>query len=175
MDVTIRRFTDSDADPVRNLFISVNRLLAPAGMEAAFESYIARSLTDEMNRVSAYYGERGGSFWVAICRSKLVGMFGLEPASPGALELRRMYVDPAARRRGVASLMLQFAEQQCKRSTANLLTLSTSELQPAAINFYRNAGYRLVREEFAEQTSNKTIGGGIRRYYFKKIISGEVI
>jgi putative acetyltransferase len=50
------------------------------------------------------------------------------------------------------------------------LELSTSELQPAALALYRDAGYRLVREEIAEQASNKTLGGGIRRFYFAKCL-----
>jgi putative acetyltransferase len=33
---------------------------------------------------------------------------------------------------------------------------------------YRSAGYRLVREAIAGDASNKTVGGGIRRYYFEK-------
>jgi hypothetical protein len=48
------------------------------------------------------------------------------------------------------------------------LELSTSELQPAALELYRRTGYRQVREVVAEQTSNKTLGGGIRRYHFEK-------
>ena len=39
-------------------------------MRAAFEAYIARSLTEEMDRVAAYYGERGGGFWVALRERK---------------------------------------------------------------------------------------------------------
>jgi putative acetyltransferase len=46
--------------------------------------------------------------------------------------------------------------------------LSTSELQPAALELYRRAGYRLVQEVVAEQASNKTLGGGIRRFHFEK-------
>jgi putative acetyltransferase len=48
--------------------------------------------------------------------------------------------------------------------------LSTSELQPAALELYRHAGYRLLNEAVAEQASNKTLGGGIRRYYFEKTL-----
>ena len=50
------------------------------------------------------------------------------------------------------------------------LELSTSELQPAALELYRHAGYRLLNEAVAEQASNKTLGGGIRRYYFEKML-----
>jgi GNAT superfamily N-acetyltransferase len=127
-------------------------------------------LTEEMDRVAAYYGERGGEFWVALREEKIVGMFGLEPAGPDAMELRRMYVDPSARRSGIARLMLRFAEAECRRLDMQRLELSTSELQPAALELYKHAGYRLLNEAVAEQASNKTLGGGIRRYYFEKML-----
>jgi GNAT superfamily N-acetyltransferase len=169
--VTIRPFQEQDdASQVRELFIVVNRLLSPPGMRDAFETYIARSLTEEIDRVAAYYCERGGAFWVALRNEKVVGMFGLEPAAPDAMELRRMYVDPSVRRSGIARLMLQSAEAECRRLDVRRLELSTSELQPAALELYRHAGYRLLHEAVAEQASNKTLGGGIRRYYFEKVL-----
>jgi GNAT superfamily N-acetyltransferase len=169
--VTIRPFQEEgDASPVRELFIIVNRLLSPPGMRDAFEAYIARSLTEEMDRVAAYYGERGGGFWVALRQQKVVGMFGLESAAPDAMELRRMYVDPSARRGGIGRLMLRFAEAECRRLNVRRLELSTSELQPAALELYQHAGYRLLHEAVAGQASNRTLGGGIRRYYFEKVL-----
>ena len=81
-----------------------------------------------------------------------------------------MYVDPSARRSGIARLMLRFAEAECRRLDMQRLELSTSELQPAALELYRHAGYRLLNEAVAEQASNKTLGGGIRRYYFEKML-----
>jgi putative acetyltransferase len=139
-------------------------------MHDAFEAYIARSLSEEIDRISAYYGERGGSFWVAVRAGNVVGMFGLEPAEADALELRRMYVAPSARRAGIARSMLRFAEAECRRLSIQKLVLSTSELQPAALELYRSAGYRLVQEVVAEQASNKTLGGGIRRFHFEKCL-----
>ena len=65
MATLIRRYADSDLDAVRSLFIHVNRELAPAHLAGPFESYIARSLAEEIERIPAYYGERQGSFWVA--------------------------------------------------------------------------------------------------------------
>jgi len=165
---TIRAFERRDAETARELFIRVNRQLAPAAMADAFEAYIARSLAEEIDRILDYYGERQGGFWVAEANGRLLGMFGLEPASPCAMELRRMYVDPTARRNGIARAMLWFAEDECRRRGILRLALSTSELQPAAIALYRASGYVLVREETAEIASNKTIGGGIRRFHFAK-------
>jgi GNAT superfamily N-acetyltransferase len=169
-EIEIRDFAPDDAAGVRGLFIHVNRLLAPPEMKDAFESYIARSLSEEIDRVSDYYRERGGGFWVAVDGQKLVGIFGLETSGDHAMELRRMYVDPDLRRRGIARRMLHFAEQECRRRGRPRMDLSTSELQQEALSLYRNAGYGLVREEVAVTANNKTVGSGIRRYYFSKML-----
>jgi GNAT superfamily N-acetyltransferase len=127
-------------------------------------------LREEVDRIAEYYGERRGAFWVAVGGGAIVGMFGLEPAGGDAMELRRMYVDPAVRRLGIARQMLAFAEDECRRRKAAKLELSTSELQREALAFYRTAGYALLREEIVEAASSKTVGGGIRRYYFEKTL-----
>lgn len=168
--VTIWPFAEQDAAQVRELFITVNRLISPPDLRDAFEAYIEHALTEEIDRLPAYYGERDGGFWVAVKSDKVVGTFGLERASDDAMELRRMYVDPSARRQGIARLMLQFAENECRRRRVKRLELSTAEIQHAAIALYKNAGYRLVREETVEVLSNKTVGSGIRRYYFDKVL-----
>src|SRR5215469_11256530 len=169
-EITIRPFVEQDAAQVRELFITVNRLLSPPDLRDAFEAYIEHALTEEIDRIPAYYGERDGGFWVAIRSDKVVGTFGLEWVSDDAMELRRMYVDPSARRQGIARQMLQLAEDECRRRKVSRLELSTAEIQQAALALYRNAGYRLVREETVEALSNKTVGSGIRRYYLEKIL-----
>lgn len=165
---SIRRYEEDDHAQVRALFIRVNRELAPDGLKSAFEDYIKSSLAEEIDRIPAYYREKEGSFWVATLEGSVVGMLGLERYGDNDLELRRMYVDPDLRRQGIAQHMLRFAEAQSKSDGAKCLYLSTSELQEAALAFYRNSGYQLMREETANAASNKTIGGGIRRFYFVK-------
>lgn len=168
-EILVRPFQPGDAAEVRDLFISVNRGLAPLDMREAFEDYIQRSLDEEMGRVADYYAEKAGGFWVAVSGDALMGMFGLEQSKRG-MELRRMYVHPDARRQGVARLMLTRAEDESRGMGAAQLDLSTSELQPAALGLYLNAGYELVREEVAGVASNKTLGGGLRRYHFMKML-----
>jgi GNAT superfamily N-acetyltransferase len=166
-EITIRPFAEDDAPAVRELFVAINRLLAPPDLREAFEAYIARALAEEIDRIPDYYGERHGGFRVGLAGGRIVGTFGLERAEDGAMELRRMYVDLAERRRGIARRMLRFAEDECRHRGLVRLELSTSELQGAALAFYRSAGYRLVRKEVASEASNKTIGG-ILRYHFEK-------
>src|SRR5260370_23558177 len=95
--IEIRPFATKHAAPVRELFINVNRLLAPPGMQGAFEDYIELSLREEIDRIADYYRERQGGFWVAVDGHRIVGMFGLEPSGTDAMELPRMYVDPDLR------------------------------------------------------------------------------
>ena len=137
-------------------------------MIEAFENYIASSLRDEIDRLQAYYGEHLGGFWVAVRDNELVGMFGLEDAGSDAMELRRMYVHPNARRIGLGSAMLRFAENECRNFRKCKMMLSTSELQPAALLLYEANGYQHTAEVVAVNPSNKTIGGGVRRYHLEK-------
>ena len=169
ISITIRPYISADAPQVRQLFITVNRLLAPPHLQEAFESYIVRALIEEIDRIEDYYAEMAGGFWVATFERRVVGMFGLERIGSDAMELRRMYIEPSVRRAGVARQLLLFAEE-CIRREVSRLELSTSELQAAAVSLYRSSGYELLRKEAVDAASNKTIGGGIQRFYFQKIL-----
>jgi ribosomal protein S18 acetylase RimI-like enzyme len=170
MTFAIRRYAEADHAAVRDLFVRVNRELAPPALREAFERYIERSLAEEIDRLTEYYASKQGAFFVAHDGDALAGMFGLEGLGTPSAELRRMYVDVAYRGRGLAPAMLDQAESVCRAAGTPLLMLSTSELQQAALAFYRKSGYRLVREETAAAQTNKTIGGDIRRYYFEKTL-----
>jgi putative acetyltransferase len=172
-EITIRPFSDRDAPQVRELFITINRLLSPPDLRDAFDAYIERALVEEIDRIPAYYSEHAGSFWVSVKDDKVIGMFGLEGMSDGAMELRRMYVAPSARRQGIARQMLQAAEDECRRQGVSRLVLSTSEIQVAALALYKDAGYSLLCEETADAASNKTVGSGVRRYYFEKVLHAD--
>jgi putative acetyltransferase len=171
----IRAYRNDDAQAVRRLFERVNRELAPPEFRERFEQYISIALRDEIDRIPDYYGSRPGcGFWIAEDpTSGLVGFFGLESDGEDSSELRRMYVAPERRRRGVARAMLAEAERLSASGGRRRIVLSTSELQPAALSLYRGAGYRLVKEESASEATHKTVGGGIRRFYFEKILVNE--
>jgi GNAT superfamily N-acetyltransferase len=169
-EIEIRPFADDDTPQVRELFIATNPLLSPPDLRDAFEAYIERALAAEIDRITDYYREHDGGFWVSIRSNRLVGTFGLERAAPDAMELRRMYVDAAARRNGIGRRMLHYAEDECRGRDVARLELSTAEIQSAAIALYKNAGYQLLREDIAEIESNKTVGSGLRRLYFQKVL-----
>jgi hypothetical protein len=163
--ITIRPFAQEDAARVRALFIAVNRLLSPPDLRDAFEAYIERALREEIDRILAYYGERDGGFWVAVKDDKVVGTFGLELTSVAAHVCRSFGATT-----GHCSADAPIRGKRMLPSKSQTLELSTAQIQHAAIALYKNAGFRLVRQETAEAVSNKTVGSGIRRYYFEKVL-----
>ena len=155
-----------------DIFIRINRSLAPPEMRTAFEAYVARSLGEEIGRIDEYYdGRLGRSFWLAADGQRILGYFGLEPSDAEAIELRRMYVDFPYRRMGIARALLAHAEELAGRHGFARMVLSTSSLQLPALALYRSAGYTLDREEIANTPSLKTVGNGIRRFHLWKTLS----
>lgn len=72
----------------------------------------------------------------------------LEQAAYGSLGyLVTIDVSPEYRRRGVGELMLAAAEAWLSGTGAGMMLLHVFTENTGAIRFYRNAGYRRVREE----------------------------
>lgn len=68
-----------------------------------------------------------------------------------AAEIKRMYVAPAARRRGLARAMLAHLEQTAREAGADVMVLETGSEQPEAIAMYVAAGYAAI-EKFGHYT-----------------------
>ena len=108
MTFAIRRYRDADHAAVRDLFIRVNRELAPPAS--------ARRVRELRRQVRCARRSTGlrittprkqGAFFVAYDGDTFAGMFGLEGLGTPSAELRRMYVDAAYRGSGLARAMLE--------------------------------------------------------------------
>lgn len=66
---------------------------------------------------------------------------GLKPLGGGAVEIKRMYVVPEARGRGVARAMLAELEAEAGHLGFVVARLDTGPRQPSAERMYREAGY----------------------------------
>ncbi|MGY1746311.1 GNAT family N-acetyltransferase [Blastococcus sp. SYSU D00695] len=73
-----------------------------------------------------------------------VGCGALRPLEGGAAELKRMYVDPAARGRGLSRRLLTALEEAALARGWTTLRLETGPRQPEAVGLYESAGYRPV-------------------------------
>jgi GNAT superfamily N-acetyltransferase len=173
-DVGFRSYLASDFEAVAALWTRVNRELAPAGMEALFEQYIATAIKEELSRLLDIFSlARRNAFWVVELTNgsrRIVGTFGIECHDSDTTELRRMYIDAGWRGRGLAQRMLHRSEEMARELGFSRMIVSTANIQRAALRFYTKSGFKRVRSEIAEAMTVKQAGGGLLRHYFEKVL-----
>ena len=82
-----------------------------------------------------------GTFVIARADAKAVGCGALRRRNSTTVEVKRMYVEPAVRGRGVARKILDHLESEARTMGAERLVLETGIYQEEAIGLYRSAGF----------------------------------
>lgn len=83
-----------------------------------------------------------GCFLVAFDHGQAIGCGGFRRIGDDRAELKRMYVDPTARGRGVGRRILHALEEWAATVGYHEMWLETGAEQPEAISLYVSAGYR---------------------------------
>lgn len=106
---------------------------------------------DETVLDPAMFEDPVGAFFVGFEGEQPVAMGGwrLRPDVQAldrrvAAEIKRMYVVPAAQRRGHGRAVLAQLEDSARAAGAEVMVLETGEMQPEAIALYESAGYQPV-------------------------------
>jgi len=89
----------------------------------------------------ADFAPPGGSFLIGYEDGEPVCVGGIKRLPDGACEIKRMYVVPQARGRGVAGELLEALEDEARSLGYELARLDTGPQQPHAERMYRAAGY----------------------------------
>lgn len=116
---------------------------------APLESQAAAALIAALNReISAIYPEDGathfrldarevepgrGAFLVARLGGRACGCGAVRSLGPGTVEIKRMYVAPEARGRGIGTALLSALEAEARALGAVRLVLETGERQRNAV------------------------------------------
>lgn len=85
-----------------------------------------------------------GAFLVARDAGRAVGCGAIRLIDPGTVEVKRMYVEPGYRGRGVGRAVLQRLEAAAREMGATRAVLETGIHQTDAITLYRRAGFSAV-------------------------------
>jgi putative acetyltransferase len=83
-------------------------------------------------------------FFVARYRGTAVGCGALRDDPDGYGEVKRMFVRPGLRGKGVGRAILRRIEQDARDSKLSYLRLETGTLQAEALGLYRSEGYREI-------------------------------
>jgi GNAT superfamily N-acetyltransferase len=88
--------------------------------------------------------EEAARFLLVLHKAQAIACCAVQPLEDGEAELKRMYVNPAWRGRGVARRLMPAAEGLAVRAGATRLKLETGVRQPAAIAVYERAGFTRI-------------------------------
>lgn len=85
-----------------------------------------------------------GAFVVLRSASEPVACGGVKRLDPQTAEIKRMFVVPPARNRGLASRLLAELEAQARALGYSRVRLDTGPDQPAARSLYERSGYEAI-------------------------------
>jgi ribosomal protein S18 acetylase RimI-like enzyme len=111
-------------------------------IEALQAEYIVRyGGPDETPVDPAQFAPPHGLFVIGYVDGAAMAMGGLRRHADGEVEIKRMYVAPAARRQGFSRQLLAALEDRARALGAARVVLETGQNQPEAIALYESAGY----------------------------------
>jgi len=82
-----------------------------------------------------------GTFLVARDGERAIGCGAMRLLDPATAEVKRMYVEPGQRGKGVGWAVLASIEASARQLNVKRLVLETGVYQEAAISLYRRAGF----------------------------------
>ena len=133
MDVNYQ-WTTGD-DPAFQRFYAVTEAYYSriAGGEANRRAYIPYNASSEIPDVA-----------LAFCGEQAVGCAGLKRYSDTDAEVKRLWVEPAYRGRGIASALMDRIEDRARQLGFRRVILQTRLLMTDAVALYTKRGYALI-------------------------------
>jgi putative acetyltransferase len=132
--VNIRRSTLSSPDAAR-LIAALNTELKATFPEPGATHF---SLT------GAQVGAGDGAFVVAYLDEVAVGCGAVRRLDEATAELKRMYVDPSARGRGIGRALVEALEREARLLSMTRVVLETGTRLAPAIKLYQAMGYTRI-------------------------------
>lgn len=146
-----------------------------------FDHVMARQMEDKLVAEMIHrYGRAGpgplpiehfappqGCFVVATLDGAAVACGGFRFLRPQVAEIKRMYVDPAVRGRGLGKRHLAFLEERAREAGYSQLWLETGSAQPEAVLLYTAAGYRPIepygefKHDSGSRCFSRTLGAAV--------------
>jgi GNAT superfamily N-acetyltransferase len=129
----VRARSPSDLATVRALF---DAYAAGLAIDLSFQGF-----DEELASLPGRYADPGGCLLLATLGGQALGCVGVRPLEAGAAELKRLYVDPAARGRGAGAALVRAAIDWVEASGYEWLRLDTLESMEEARRLYRSLGF----------------------------------
>ena len=125
----------------------------------------------ELRAIASHFRDRGGRFWVVDAVEEgaagVVGCVGAVPAgNAGGWELLKLYVDPAARRRGLGARLTGLVEDLAQASAGQFVELWSDTRFTDAHRLYERLGYARL----AETRELYDLSNTVEYHYLKTLV-----
>lgn len=124
--------TNSDHNDFKTLVVELDRYLAVVNGDL-------HDFFDQFNQIDSIK-----HVVIVYDGSTMVGIGAIKAYSPSALEIKRMFVTPAYRNKGVGSIILNELENWGKEMGCHQFILETGVFMEDAIALYRKNGYQVI-------------------------------
>ena len=136
MSMSLRALSASDTTELEHVRQFFRNYAAWLGVDLSFQGF-----ADELANLPGAYGEADGRLFFAEIDGRPAGCVGIRRFSEGVCEMKRLYVDPDARGRGLGR---QLALQAIKAAQAlgyRRILLDTLPMMRIAVKLYRELGF----------------------------------
>jgi putative acetyltransferase len=131
----LRPARNADGEAVRSLVFAVLREHGLSPDPTATDA--------DLYDIESSYLHPGGSFDLLLdAAGQVAGTVGLVPMGEGRCELRKMYLAPAHRGRGLGKRLLRHALERARQLGFHRVELETVGVLRAAIGLYESFGFR---------------------------------
>jgi GNAT superfamily N-acetyltransferase len=124
--------------------VAAARDLIRAHIEANSQAHGASETAALLAALPAPYVPPAGGLWLAWDGAEASGCIALQPVSAGVAEIKRMYVRPANRGRGIGRALVEHAIFEARALGYDRLRLGTLTTMHAAQNLYASLGFRPI-------------------------------
>ncbi len=139
--MSVRAATEEDLRTVRKLF---EKYAGSLGFSLCFQGF-----DEELKSLPGVYGPPAGALFVAQVDGESVGCIGLRRFADEVGELKRLYVVPEFRGRGLARALVSAAIEAAMRIGYRALVLDTVVPMHAAIALYESFGFKRTEAYYA--------------------------
>lgn len=129
--------TDEQLDNIRELFKEYEESL---GFDLHFQDF-----NEEYAGLPGEYAPPDGCLLLALYKDLVAGCVALRKMQEGICELKRMYVRPQYRRKGIGRAMVQEIIAQARAIGYSRVRLDTINTMKEAIVLYRSLGFKEIK------------------------------
>ena len=134
----VRTFEPKDGNSVKDLIVSI------LTKEYPFDKSVYEN--SDIVDISQAYGGKRDAFFVIESEGKILGVVGIKEDSRDTVLIRRLFVDPACRRRGYGELLLDKAVRHTRDKNFKNIVFRTTGRMVQAINLLKKRGFKEVEK-----------------------------